>query len=229
MSRIHELFIDLRADSIYLEAGSGNEFERRISAKLEGLGYTVLSKHDIFANEPEGEEKFDLLKKEILKKDSEAQVTNPFQKYKKSVIPQPYSRQNYPDFLVLDNDRVISIEVKFSDKKQTRPVWNSGLPRPNGIYIFGSRGTKELTFFKGVDVLSVEDARKLHKFFDDELRKRQTEFNEAEMKDQPYGFAAYVRKAFEQKRTFNPKAVLDYFTNPDRKKLEDSVISHLQS
>lgn len=47
------------------------------------------------------------------------------------------------------------------------------------------------------------------------------------MEKQPYGFAAYIRKAFEQKREFNPDAILDFFNNENREKLENSVISYL--
>lgn len=49
-----------------------------------------------------------------------------------------------------------------------------------------------------------------------------------EMNVQEYGFAAYIRKAFEQKKTYNPNAGVDFFTNGKRKELEQAVISHLR-
>ena len=102
------------------------------------------------------------------------------------------------------------------------------MPRPNGIYVFGARKQKDLTFFKGCDLLSIEETKQLHNFFDKDLREYQKQFNRNHMGEQEYGFAIYIRKAFEQKRTYNPHAVLDFFTNPKREQLEEAVISHLR-
>lgn len=127
----------------YLGGREGKHFEDRIGAKLKKLGYGRLVKNDI------EEQGFLPLKEEILKKEQQHDIKNPFSQFRKDYIMQPYGTQNYPDFIVLDNDRVVSIEVKFSDGAQKRPVWNSGLPRPNGIYVFGARKQKDLTFLEG--------------------------------------------------------------------------------
>ena len=127
----------------------------------------------------------------------------------------------------MDGNRLIVIEVKYSGGEQKKPMWNSGLPRPHGIYVFGSYGCKDITFFMGRDLLSLDDTRKLQSFFVT-LKKEEREFNFNNMLGQPYGFEAYSRKAFGQSMQYNKKAVIDYFANPDRKKLEENVINYVK-
>ncbi len=216
MGNLYMLFEDLRANKgFYLGSTKGRDFEDRLGEKLHELGYSRIVR------------RADMLKVEVLDKFSERGIINPFSQFRRHFILQPYGSQNYPDFLVLDDDRVVCMEVKFSQRGQKSPVWNSGLPRANGVYIFGAAGAKaDVTFFLGSDVVSVDDAKKLHEFFD-KLRALQREFNQKEMGSQPYGFSAYVRKAFEQKVAFNKDASLDFFKNQNRKTLEDAVITHL--
>ena len=49
------------------------------------------------------------------------------------------------------------------------------------------------------------------------------------MQGQKYGFVVYVRKAFEQRRLYNKKAVTNFFTNERRAELEQSVIEYTAS
>ncbi|GAA7525521.1 hypothetical protein MMM114_01480 [Helicobacter pylori] len=85
---------------------------------------------------------------------------------------QPFGSQNYPDFLVFICDYVVGIEIKFSknDKGEknlqtSRPMWNSNLPKPNAIYVYGVANAN-ITFFKGSDILSYETREVLLKYFD---------------------------------------------------------------
>ena len=128
----------------------------------------------------------------------------------------------------MDRNLFICIESKFTEKKQKIPVWNSGLPRLNGLYVFGSYGYQDLTFFRGYDVISFEERQKLLTFFNEE-KNRAREFNETYMSNQPFGFAAYVRTAYEQKQVFNSSAIINFFENNRRPKLEESVLEYLQS
>ncbi len=137
-SRLPELFEHMRGDrEHYLSGFKGSHFEERIAAELTKLGYVKLIKDDI------DESGFVSLKGRVLEKQHPLDLVNPFQQFNRHFMMQPYGTQNYPDFLVLDDRRVINIEVKFSDGGQKRPVWNSGLPRPNGIYVFG-QGSKRI-------------------------------------------------------------------------------------
>ena len=217
------LFIDLRQNKRkYLASTTGKEFESRIETKMHTLGFSRVQQDNI------EKLKFELIKQTVLGKESEEDIANICPEFNRHYIIQPFGSQNYPDFLVFWGDMLFGIETKYSKSGQGHPVWNSGLPRPNGIYIFGASGAQDLTFFRGNDVLSVADARQLHDFFDRGLKEYQTRFNKDSMCEQPYGFAVYIRKAFEQKKTFNKNAVLNMFTNPQRTKLENAVIAHLQ-
>ncbi len=224
MSRsLKPLFDDLCANKQqYINSAEGGQFEDRLDAKLHNLGYSRIVRNDI---EQEG---FKLLKEHITGKETLDDVVNPFAgTFKSQFMRQPYGSQAYPDFAILKGDRVISIEVKFSKGTQSRPVWNSGLPRPNGVYIFGSLGREDITFFRGCDVLSLDEVKKLQDFFDKGLKVYQREFNSDEMSKQKYGFSAYIRKAFEQSMKFNELAITNYFSNPCRAELEQSVIDYV--
>ncbi len=141
-------------------------------------------------------------------------------------VKQPYGTQQFPDFLVLEEDIIWSVESKYAKKPQGHPVWNSGPPRPNAIYLLGNAALRDVTFFRGSDVLAADDAEALHQFFKD--RASDVKSINDRLRDQPYGFSAYIRKAFEQKRTFNRNAVLDFYKNPQRKELEASAIAYLK-
>lgn len=121
--------------------------------------------------------------------------------------------------------QVVPIEVKYKEKGGARPVWNSGLPRPSGIYIFGSYVEQQITFFLGRDLVTDDEARAMHEFFDVELKAREREFNQEHLASHVYGFSVYVRKAFDQGKQYNDAAVVDFFANPERERLEANVIS----
>ena len=87
------------------------------------------------------------------------------------------------------------------------------MPRPNGIYIFGSYYLLDATFLIGSAAVSPCEARKLHEFFDKGLKEYQATFNTHEMKEQSHGFGVYIRKAFDQSKKDNPRAVINYFTD----------------
>lgn len=241
MNELSDLFMDMRQNKAwyltetsgtdfgqgkarYRAGESGANFEDKMAEKLGQAGYEGIDGGN-FQGGATGN-LFKLVKHAVLEKSNGGKIANNTE-FNRHFIPQPFSTQNYPDFLVFSGKWIFGVETKFSTKKQNKPVWNSGLPRPNGIYIFGSMERKDLTFFLGGDVLSAADARKLHDFFGD-IRQYQTRFNEGEMTGQEYGFAAYIRKAFDQKREFNENATLNFFDNPKREKLEDAVIAYLR-
>lgn len=221
-SNLIELFYSLKGEKEkYLCSQKGKEFEERILNKLNGLGYNRIRQDEL------DKDKFKELKKSILDKEN-VQIINNFFDYKKQFIYQPYGSQQYPDFIILENKKVLGIETKYSSDKG-KPVWNSGLPRPNGIYIFGSYHKEDITYFLGKDIVSLKEVKKLQDFFDKELKSYQERFNEDEMKNQKYGFAAYIRKAFDQKATYNKNAILDFFSNTNRIEIENNVENFLNN
>jgi hypothetical protein len=223
MPDVAALFRDIQDNTDrYLGSAKGREFEDRINATLHRIGFSRLTAQDV----PQAA--FKALRGAVRSKETEGAIANPFgSAYDRHFFYQPNGPQDYPDFLVLAGEWCVSIEAKFSSGSQGKPVWNSGLPRPNGIYVFGAYDRKDVTFFAGGDVVSKGEVEKLHDFFDLGLRDYQRKFNEVEMSAQRYGFAVYVRKAFDQGRKANPEAVLDFFTNPDRAALEAGVLQRV--
>lgn len=81
------------------------------------------------------------------------------------LIRQPNNTQQWPDLLVVYKKHGLGIEVKSS--KHDQIVWNSGLPRRNGIYIYNggltlADGTPNTTYFLGQHVLSPVEQKCLH-------------------------------------------------------------------
>lgn len=219
---MHELFENLLANPRdYLQARAGQDFEERFRIGMDRLGYNRLTKGDVDAD------MFANLKGSVLDWLAADHPPNPTD-FRRHYLFQPYGSQQYPDVLVFDGDRVTTIELKFSKERQGKPMWNSGLPRPSGIYVFGSYGRMDITFFRGSDILPTDEAAELHQFFDDDLRTRQEAFNHGRMAQQAYGFAAYVRKAFDQNAKHNAAAVTNFFENPSRERLQRAVIDHLR-
>lgn len=142
MARLQDLFTDIQAHRpAYVGSHEGGHFENRIEVNLKKIGFTrVLS--DNFEREEHQE-----LKGKVLGKESDIDVPNIRSDLESHFLKNPFGSQQYPDFLVFEGGRVVSVEVKFSSQKQRKPIWNSGLPRPNGLYIFGSYERKDVTFF----------------------------------------------------------------------------------
>ena len=219
MADLSKLFIALQTEKRqFLTAAQGSEFESRLRLKLDTIGFNRVMKEDI------NEITFNELKKLVQENQRLTETCNPTD-YERHYLVQPFGSQGYPDFLVFYGKRVISIESKYSRGSGKKPMWNSGLPRPSGIYIFGSYGKGDVTFFRGCDVVSPHESRKFMEFFNRQ-RQAQEEFNEQNMRGQKYGFVAYVRKAFDQNFRYNDEAVTDFFANENRAELERSVIGY---
>ncbi len=146
-------------------------------------------------------------KERILDKNSIEPISNPWPTLVSCYIKQPHGTQNYPDFLLFTKDYIIPVEIKYSKKKDKQkianhmtltPMWNSNLPKANGIYIFGVSGTR-VTFFRGCDVLDANTRIKLNQFFsdlgsDEELNEKIKSLLSG--LPNPFGFKPYIRKAF---------------------------------
>ncbi len=134
--------------------------------------------------------------------------------------------QSYPDILIFSRNRIYAIEIKFTENKKPNPFWNSGIPRQNGLYIFGSYGLKDLTFFMGKDIMSKEELLKIEKF-NDKTDKYFEEFNKNNLSSQKYGFHYYNRKAYQQGIKFNENAITNFFKNPERQALENNLLERV--
>lgn len=225
---LSQLFESLRNPSNwadFLSAAKGSDFENIVKLYLRSdLGFVMLDKKKL--KEKLGDDAFSDLKAKILSHTRVQPIYNPAPELKHHICPEPYGSQEYPDILVFSGNKVHCIELKFSKGRQGRPKWNGGGPRQRGIYIFGSRKrgeSGEITFFLGRDVLPLQQAKAMNQFFN-EMAGRQKCFNKTQLNSQRYGFAVYVRRDFDQSKTFNSQATMDFFKNTKRAKLEQNVI-----
>ena len=241
MSKLVDFLNDVKVNrTAFLQANSGKACEELFRAKLSEF-FTD------FTNMPEPPDQQILafkqeIKKTILNKKTTNVVDNTLysetknDEYKDFFISQPYSSQDYPDFLVFTEFKVFPIEIKYSAKKAVRPMWNSNLPKMDGIYFFGCRKLKELTFFRGEDILPSNERKsllKIWKYLKQAEKKWKKEFKDnikAKKFDNSYGFKPYIRKAYQQTKTksFNANAITDFFRNADREKLENKVVDFIE-
>ena len=217
---LNQLFESLQREKHrYLNAEKGSEFEDRIASclKLE-LGFGRILKEEISSKD------WKLIKKHISDKFSGEFMDIPSENLKKTFIYQPYGSQQFPDFIVFTDKKVVPLEIKFSTKNQSKPIWNSNVPRGNAFYVFGSYGLGDLTFFCGSDVVTSDHRESLYGFFKD-MRVLQDKIR----KDMPEldltnrGFTPYIRAAFDQQK-HSSTAETNFFTHPDREKVEDMTI-----
>lgn len=204
----------------YLNAKKGSEFEERVRSFLKlRLNYSPILKQDV------GREDWRAIKTHIGKKLGTDFLNVPRPDLRRTFIFQPYGSQQFPDFIVFTDKKVIPLEIKYSTRSQSKPIWNSNVPRANALYIFGSYGMKDITFFLGENVLDQKHREFLYNFFSD-IRAKQ---NEARKSVVPLdatkrGFTPYIRAAFDQ-RKHEDSVVTSFFAHPERKLVEDAAIN----
>ncbi|AFX89094.1 hypothetical protein HPAKL86_00320 [Helicobacter pylori Aklavik86] len=132
-------------------------------------------------------------------------------------------------------DGVVGIEIKFSknDKGEknlqtSRPMWNSNLPKPNAIYVYGVANL-DITFFKGSDILSYETREILLKYFDTLDKDEESLKNALKDLENPFGFAPYIRKAYEHKKEFSNHHQIESFFSPNHILREQNVLEFLKT
>jgi len=231
MADLAKLFIDMKKYKMsYLKAKKGEDLEDLIENKLKRFGFNrVIKENDSILNAyiKNNKERFlnplatKIYKNELAQKGKE---------YIDFFIKEPYGGQNFPDFMVFTENYIVFIETKYSEDKSTKPMWNSNLPKANSFYIFGSYGKEDLTFFKGSEVLPHKERIELVNFFE-KTKEIQNSFETKIENDflkkkiaMDRGFTVYVRKAFEQKKTINSNAYVNYFVHPNREKVEEKCI-----
>lgn len=220
MTKVFENIAKRKAD--YLRAETGEDFEDRFENGLRSEDYSRILKDDI----SDGDFKF--IKNFVVNKQNADFLI--FKKYRKSFIRVPFGSQNYPDFIIFTGRHAIPVEIKYSKKNQTRPIWNSGIPRANGVYIFGSYEKKDITFFLGKDVLNNKRRDALIGFFE-EVKKKESDFKKYTKKVLPdtekRGFMPYIRRAYDQEK-ISTDTELNYFAHSQRERLEKGVTSTLK-
>ncbi|MFH1656704.1 MAG: type II restriction endonuclease [Candidatus Nealsonbacteria bacterium] len=217
---IKKLFLSLQNEKErYLNAKEGKEFEERIMQYLKmELGFSRILRKDISSNQ------WILIKKHIVNdKLNNTFLDVPLKELKETFIYQPYGSQEFPDFIIFTEQKIIPLEIKFS-QKQAHPIWNSNVPKANAFYVFGSYGMKDLTFFCGNDVLTTRHRKSLYGFFID-IKKFQNKIrkNMPKLDETNRGFTPYIRAAFDQ-RKHKIDVETNFFAHVDRMKVEKLAI-----
>lgn len=225
------IFNDLLINkSQWLQSKTGSDFEDRFETSLKRNGYNRLDIRDY------KESILSDIKKKILDKEGSDFIENTFSSrdLKKAFFCEPYGSQEYPDFLVLTENFIIPIEIKYSGGRSAHPVWNSNLPKSNGFYIFGSYGNKDITFFNGECVLPSNERAILLEFHKNYVKPLEETFK-AHIKSKvnegdftfKRGFNVYARCAFEQNKVSNSEAQINYFKADDRELVEQKTLNIL--
>ena len=227
---LNKIFIDIQKNKKeWLKSKKGSDFEDRIEASLKRYGFNRIDKDDKNIKSI-----LNSIKNSILDKKSNDIIDNIYCERDKSLgncfICQPYGSQDFPDFLIFTNKKIISIEVKYSGSKSSKPMWNSNLPKANAIYIFGSYGREDVTFFLGSDVLPMPEREELINFFD-EIKKLENNFRK-NLKEKikndnavfNRGFDVWIKRAYQQDKIINNNPEIDYFSHINRIDCENNVI-----
>lgn len=227
---LKEVFYDIQTNKDdWLKSKKGPDFEDRFESSLKKYGFNRKSKEDkntkIILN---------AIKKNIQNKIGENYIDNIYAKEDKSMedcfIRTPYGSQDFPDFLIFTKKKIVPIEIKYSENNSTKPVWNGNFPKANSIYIFGSYGKKDVTFFLGGDVLPMNERKAFIYFFkkiktlEEKFRKVMKDKREKNEMSFDRGFNVYVRRAYEQNKAINDMAQTDYFSHRERNVIEKNVI-----
>jgi len=208
----------------WLGISEGKHLEEKLIKKLRKVGFTWQDKQKL---EEKEKSKWEELKKKVERNEL---ILNDFPDWTGCFVYSPYGSQKFPDFLVFTKKYIIPIEVKASTKEGIKPMWNSHLPRANGLYIFASFGQDDITFFRGADVIEEKLRNKLIGFFK-EARKTEKDFieNLKVNNRSERGWKPYIRIAYDQvKSLLSEKGKIDYFQHPQRKECENRALEWLE-
>jgi len=136
-------------------------------------------------------------------------------------ISQPCGTHNSPDFIIKQCGKLYFVECK-SVKKGGMPVYNSGLPKENYIYVFSSKKYDQTTVYLGRDVVEPGVRRILE---DMEQKIKDLCYNATqklrEVVENTHGVSIYARSMFNH---YGGKDKTDYFHNSRRRELEQNVL-----
>lgn len=144
-------------------------------------------------------------------------LTNSLYSSNLAVISQPFGSQQFPDLIIKHQETTLMVETKSS--KTSKIIWNGGLPKEGGIYIYNNCVKNKLTYFLGEDVLSAEERRILLKTHQDLSQSVSiTKANNDKLEQLGSNFKYYARAMYndstnydtDPKRTQWQLAVEDY-------------------
>lgn len=203
---------------------TGSDFENLIENFLKKNGFSSFNKDNLINGE------LNELKRFFLKyNDNDNFINNYFSDKIKdnSYIKFPFGTQNYPDFFVFYNWKIIPLETKSS--KTWTIMWNSWLPRYWGLYIFLSTNEGVLSFFLWEDVITFDETvliqetfLKIKEYIDIENnRLRELDKNNT-------WFQIYPRKAFQQSKK-DKDTIINFSKNKKMNLFENNVINKIKN
>lgn len=134
-----------------------------------------------------------------------------------SFIAQPCGTHQSPDFIVKVDNKIYFIECKSA--KGGTPMYNSGVPKAEYIYIFCSKKHDATTVYWGKDVLVEEQERLIYEHIQ-KARASDAELN-SKLACNTHGIQYYTRPMIQHK---GKKWTKDYFLNENRNVLENNVL-----
>lgn len=197
-----------------LSSKKGSEFEERIMHAIINDGSYV----SFPTNEFKSLKNFKQIKDKVEnKQDDNVLYIKNLEDYSKTkrLVYQPFGKQKSPDFLLVNNGYIFPIELKFTEKKEVRPVWNSGLPRQNYLYIFGSYGYKDIVFFMGSNWLTFKEEQNTKKLVNNARDKLKIDGVKT-----IFNFEIYLRPMYNQKNNTWNNENRDYYENYSINKLK---------
>ena len=150
----------------------------------------------------------------------ETQVKELLDKHELTYAYQPNGSQQSPDFIVYKDNRVLAeIECK-SCASDTKPMYNSGLPKQGVIYIFSSKKTNATTFYFPEDIIT-QQKYSLYELLVKDLRAVVDSYRTRPDWQDDRGFDFYMRSMFTQSGSASKT---NYFTHADRQMCEQNVL-----
>lgn len=226
---LKEVFLKIKdKEKNIVDVSDGEDFENQISSILNSCGFRYIYKED-FPSDLIAKMKNEITLTDGFIKLSQLSVDESIQEQLEGTyIEQPFGSQDFPDFLLFYKNFIIYLEVKFT-KDQKKPMWNSNIPKPYGLYILGLKKSKTVTFFLGNNVINNRLYEELHEFHQ-KISEEVDLFNEKILSDvdNSFGFCYYGRKAFDQKK-YNEDVITDFSDKEIQQKLEDATILYLEN
>ncbi len=236
MSKLYNFFKQISTDKKKMtKSSTGKDFEEQIKQKMSSSGFIYYTQ----GNDKTLDKYIQEIKPSIQAKLNHSIIPNKLAikdpvKYSNIIYPQPYGKQDFPDFLVFTEYQIYSLEIKYSTSDSKKPMWNSNLPKKDGLYIFGCYGCKDITFFKGEDVLPEKEREIITSLWDktDKIFEKWEKEFKMKIEDNSignnYGFEPYIRKAYSQSKNNNKNAIIDFFENKNRSTLEENVFKFIE-
>ena len=141
-------------------------------------------------------------------------------------VYQPNGSQAFPDFEIPSRWGTIKLECKPS--QGAAPMYNSGRPHADGLYIFTSKnslpkvkGIEDTTIFFGDDVLTLEK-REIYDRMLLEMKDVLLRYQAKPEWQDSRGFDFYLREMYTQS---GGAEYTNYFTHKDRKQCEQNVFN----